>query len=296
MLPLAWRRPVPVRHGHRLPNANRDRVWPGARKFCGGRCRVGPESWRDRRPLLLRPAAGAGETDRRRVRRGRANLSTQRRGWCLLGRAAGPRHGGAAAQGDPSGSRPPAALCSTSAAGMGRSRACWPRSRRRPRSTPSTSTQRALDSRPDQRPARSASVSESVAATPDEVPPDIRFRSDLVQSSHPHRQGRSCTRLLDRWLPRLEPDGTAWLVVARHLGADSLAEWLSRQGWFGRPPREPAGVPRAPRHPRATKSARTRDRRVGGECLTRGVYRLSRPSAHPRRRAGALLRRLLPGR
>lgn len=70
-----------------------------------------------------------------------------------------------------------------------------------------------------------------VAATPDEVPRDIRF--DQIWSNPPIRIGKGGLHaLLDRWLPRLEPDGIAWLVVARHLGADSLAEWLSRQGWF----------------------------------------------------------------
>ena len=37
--------------------------------------------------------------------------------------------------------------------------------------------------------------------------------------------------MLLRWLPRLAPDGSAWLVVARNLGADSLATWLGKQGW-----------------------------------------------------------------
>jgi 16S rRNA (guanine1207-N2)-methyltransferase len=34
-------------------------------------------------------------------------------------------------------------------------------------------------------------------------------------------------------LPRLTPDGTAWLVVSRNLGADSLHRWLSES--FDRP-------------------------------------------------------------
>ena len=33
------------------------------------------------------------------------------------------------------------------------------------------------------------------------------------------------------WLPRLEPAGPAWMVVQRHLGADSLAAWLGTEGW-----------------------------------------------------------------
>jgi len=35
--------------------------------------------------------------------------------------------------------------------------------------------------------------------------------------------------LLLRWLPRLEPDACAYLVVQRNLGSDSLAAWLATQ-------------------------------------------------------------------
>ena len=33
--------------------------------------------------------------------------------------------------------------------------------------------------------------------------------------------------MLERWLPRLDDDATAWLVVAKHLGADSLQRWIA---------------------------------------------------------------------
>ena len=33
------------------------------------------------------------------------------------------------------------------------------------------------------------------------------------------------------WLPRLKPGGAAYLVVQRNLGSDSLAKWLSEQGY-----------------------------------------------------------------
>ena len=69
-----------------------------------------------------------------------------------------------------------------------------------------------------------------VAATPDEVPDGTRFAQ--IWSNPPIRVGKEELHgLLRRWLPRLEPDGTAWLVVARHLGADSLQAWLTAQGW-----------------------------------------------------------------
>ena len=37
--------------------------------------------------------------------------------------------------------------------------------------------------------------------------------------------------LLLEWLPRLKPDGAAYLVVQRNLGSDSLAAWLTEQGF-----------------------------------------------------------------
>ena len=66
--------------------------------------------------------------------------------------------------------------------------------------------------------------------SPEQVPPDLRFQE--IWSNPPIRVGKAeLHAMLDRWLPRLEPDGTVWLVVARHLGGDSLAGWLAEQGW-----------------------------------------------------------------
>jgi 16S rRNA G1207 methylase RsmC len=68
------------------------------------------------------------------------------------------------------------------------------------------------------------------AATPDEVPAGVVF--DEIWSNPPIRVGKAeLHELLGRWLPGLAPGGTAWLVVARHLGADSLQVWLASQGW-----------------------------------------------------------------
>ncbi|WP_229784058.1 class I SAM-dependent methyltransferase [Pilimelia anulata] len=65
---------------------------------------------------------------------------------------------------------------------------------------------------------------------PDGVPAGVRFRQ--VWSNPPIRVGKAeLHALLERWLPRLADDGVAWLVVARHLGADSLQEWLVGLGW-----------------------------------------------------------------
>jgi 16S rRNA (guanine1207-N2)-methyltransferase len=68
------------------------------------------------------------------------------------------------------------------------------------------------------------------AHRPDEVDPDLRFAA--IYSNPPIRVGRGpLLDLLGTWLARLEPDGHAYLVVQRHLGADSLAERLLTQGY-----------------------------------------------------------------
>ncbi len=67
-------------------------------------------------------------------------------------------------------------------------------------------------------------------AAPEEVPADLDFAQ--IWSNPPIRVGKDeLHQLLRRWLPRLAPDGVAWLVVARHLGGDSLHRWLAEQGW-----------------------------------------------------------------
>lgn len=67
-------------------------------------------------------------------------------------------------------------------------------------------------------------------ATPEDVPDDVRF--DEIWSNPPIRIGKPALHaLLERWLRRLSPDGVAWLVVGKNLGADSLQRWLVEQGW-----------------------------------------------------------------
>ncbi|MBA3489925.1 MAG: methyltransferase [Longispora sp.] len=69
-----------------------------------------------------------------------------------------------------------------------------------------------------------------IASRPEDVPPDVIF--DGIYSNPPIRIGKDALHdLLRVWLPRLGSDGEAWLVVARHLGGDSLREWLIAQGW-----------------------------------------------------------------
>jgi 16S rRNA (guanine1207-N2)-methyltransferase len=68
-----------------------------------------------------------------------------------------------------------------------------------------------------------------VAAEPDSVPDRIRFAG--AYSNPPVRLGKPALHeLLLTWIARLEPDAIATLVVQRHLGADSLAAWLTGHG------------------------------------------------------------------
>ena len=54
----------------------------------------------------------------------------------------------------------------------------------------------------------------------------------LIWSNPPVRIGKPAQHtLLQTWLARLTPDGAAFLVVQRYLGADSLQSWLVQSGW-----------------------------------------------------------------
>ena len=68
------------------------------------------------------------------------------------------------------------------------------------------------------------------ALVPEEVAPEETF--DEIWSNPPIRIGKAALHeLLLHWLPRLEPDGRAVMVVGKNLGADSLQRWLGEQGW-----------------------------------------------------------------
>jgi 16S rRNA (guanine1207-N2)-methyltransferase len=65
---------------------------------------------------------------------------------------------------------------------------------------------------------------------PDGVPDGLTFAG--LWSNPPIRIGKTDLHgVLRRWLPKLRLNGVAWLVVARHLGADSLQRWLVDEGW-----------------------------------------------------------------
>lgn len=64
------------------------------------------------------------------------------------------------------------------------------------------------------------------AVRPEDVPETVRFRS--IRSNPPIRIGKpELHALLERWIPRLDEGGDAWLVVQRNLGSDSLQRWLA---------------------------------------------------------------------
>lgn len=82
---------------------------------------------------------------------------------------------------------------------------------------------RALDLAADN--ARSVGVGTFHACTPEEVPADLRFAT--IWSNPPIRVGKAVLHeMLLTWLPRLEAGGTAYLVVQKNLGSDSLQKWL----------------------------------------------------------------------
>ena len=63
------------------------------------------------------------------------------------------------------------------------------------------------------------------ASTPDGIP---GREFDLIWSNPPVRIGKAALHeLLLTWLPRLRPGGSAFLVVQRNLGSDSLQRWLA---------------------------------------------------------------------
>jgi 16S rRNA (guanine1207-N2)-methyltransferase len=65
---------------------------------------------------------------------------------------------------------------------------------------------------------------------PEDVPPDVRFAT--IWSNPPIRIGKPALHnLLGAWLARLDADGSASLVVQKHLGADSLQRWLVELGY-----------------------------------------------------------------
>lgn len=65
-------------------------------------------------------------------------------------------------------------------------------------------------------------------AAPEAVPAELTFTE--IRSNPPIRVGKEALHgILSQWLPRLAPGGIASLVVAKHLGADSLQRWIAAE-------------------------------------------------------------------
>jgi 16S rRNA (guanine1207-N2)-methyltransferase len=68
------------------------------------------------------------------------------------------------------------------------------------------------------------------ALTPRQVPRDQRFAG--IYSNPPFRLRKSEQRsLLSGWLDRLEPSGSAYLVIKQNYGADGIHDWLNDRGY-----------------------------------------------------------------
>jgi len=68
------------------------------------------------------------------------------------------------------------------------------------------------------------------AVRPEDVDPEASY--DEIWSNPPIRVGKEALHeLLLQWLPHLEPEGRAVMVVGKNLGSDSLSRWLDEQGF-----------------------------------------------------------------
>lgn len=78
--------------------------------------------------------------------------------------------------------------------------------------------------------AKENGLSNVRVAHPDEI--DNSTQIAVLWSNPPIRIGKSALHeLLLMWLPRLIPQGHARLVVSKNLGADSLSQWLTSEGF-----------------------------------------------------------------
>jgi len=74
--------------------------------------------------------------------------------------------------------------------------------------------------------AQAAGCDNVTVIAPDDYPDTLAI--DTLWSNPPIRIGKKALHeLLTTWLHRLAPQGNAWLVVAKHLGAPSLLSWLN---------------------------------------------------------------------
>jgi 16S rRNA (guanine1207-N2)-methyltransferase len=73
--------------------------------------------------------------------------------------------------------------------------------------------------------AEKMSIDNIKAVTPEMIPDEVRFMT--IWSNPPIRVGKNELHgMLQLWLPKLDRECDAWLVVQRNLGSDSLHRWL----------------------------------------------------------------------
>jgi 16S rRNA G1207 methylase RsmC len=76
--------------------------------------------------------------------------------------------------------------------------------------------------------AKDLGISNIQVALPEQVPEDLKFSG--IWSNPPIRIGKKeLHALLLHWLPRLETNAEAFLVVQKNLGSDSLQKWLTEE-------------------------------------------------------------------
>ena len=68
-----------------------------------------------------------------------------------------------------------------------------------------------------------------------EIARNERITFDRIISNPPVRVGKAkLHQMLLDWLDLLSPQGQAWLVMGKNLGADSLIKWLDAEGYHAR--------------------------------------------------------------
>ncbi len=79
--------------------------------------------------------------------------------------------------------------------------------------------------------AAAAGLESITASTPECLSEAIRFAA--IYTNPPIRIGKAALHaLLLTWMARLTPGGVAYMVISRHLGADSLCRWLGEEGFL----------------------------------------------------------------
>lgn len=77
---------------------------------------------------------------------------------------------------------------------------------------------------------RNVQKGSTVICKPDEVPEEVTF--DLIWSNPTIRIGKQNLKiLLTTWLNRLNLNGSAFFVINKNLGSDSIQQWLENETW-----------------------------------------------------------------